>query len=1033
MARTVRRNVLSVNINNLNEKYDNFVEFHGLCTNKNYVGIDQRTFSEVENMYVDQNNELSTRPTVKQILVFDSKYVILDIVKINERVFYHVQDTEDDKYYVLFEYTFEGSKNLKTLEASEKVHVCWFNSGYAVFTENNIYSIRFDKDDYPLVFQGSGAVYAPITKIVSGTETVENESPNLFTSSYVTRYLFEYGKDTIHSDIVGEKVDVTIGDTTYHDIVFQEYNDKVFYKRFGTITDVDVIISRQNSAGTNIFVAYKYDTLEYYISINGTIFLKDNFPELATANQIPVLSDDANTVYIIGDVTYDEGELYYYVNLYSKSTITTTSDYVSQDWSSEQIWLRDKTYNYWYAKKIENSKYVMYTTVYRPGETIIDDKIYSPYYANPFGYSTGTGNVAYILPIRFDITGYITNNNDANTSGSIDIGRARGNYFVTLIKSNDIINYDFVTTPLEKNYANKIRYLSEQRDKVPMIVFAKSISSSYDCYFFLLDQSLNLYRKFGSDRSTVGSNDNVVYFISPMPYLVEHSFSISGTDTKYYKADVNVSLSQTDNIYRILYEQKLLIYKFAWKEEVPYDASIYTDTFTYPETPSSSYVDNRGTVPFVPDNTDVNRKNISIPDKTATKFVLAYNSDNFMTEYFVYYNEVTIKYMFTTGIDLPVYMNGELFTWYYNDYVYTNQYDGIITIDYTTEGEINYIIPYLSNEFMVTTISFDNYVYTSQKVDVGDVNKLGTIQGDFIYVPESAKIEYPGKVTAFANFSQTSLGVFLENSVYELQYDNDVNGYEVYLSAKTKLQLGNRDGADVLVSYDGSTIFVSTLKGLSGLTYKDFVQSTEQVYNYLTESILTEYYQFAVEPIKMYQYKDWLILYRKDYNKLLVFDIRTSSWWPWTLPYNVTKLITLDEELYAVCSDNNMYRFRFNELTVYDNDLHAFNWSFVTQMLHFDAPNNYKHIRSLSIFTSQEGRELRFKMFFKNYRNLYNPSDTDTVEYNINELTTMIKRVNFIKTNAFQFGISNDATDKYPKPLVTPNIAIKYRITEKVR
>lgn len=92
----------------------------------------------------------------------------------------------------------------------------------------------------------------------------------------------------------------------------------------------------------------------------------------------------------------------------------------------------------------------MYTTVYRPNETIIDGKIYSPYYANPFGYSTGTGNVAYILPIRFDITGYITNNNDANTSGSIDIGRAGGNYFVTLIKSNDIINYDFVTTPLEK-------------------------------------------------------------------------------------------------------------------------------------------------------------------------------------------------------------------------------------------------------------------------------------------------------------------------------------------------------------------------------------------------------------------------------------------------------------------------------------------------------------------------------------------------------------------------------------------------------
>lgn len=81
MARTVRRNVLSVNINNLNEKYDNFVEFHGLCTNKNYVGIDQRTFSEVENMYVNQQNELSTRPTLKEIKVLDSDYIILDIVK----------------------------------------------------------------------------------------------------------------------------------------------------------------------------------------------------------------------------------------------------------------------------------------------------------------------------------------------------------------------------------------------------------------------------------------------------------------------------------------------------------------------------------------------------------------------------------------------------------------------------------------------------------------------------------------------------------------------------------------------------------------------------------------------------------------------------------------------------------------------------------------------------------------------------------------------------------------------------------------
>ena len=64
MGRTVRRNALSVNVGSLDEKYFNFMQFKGLCTNKNYVGIDQNTFDEVNNMYVDQDDQLSTRPPV---------------------------------------------------------------------------------------------------------------------------------------------------------------------------------------------------------------------------------------------------------------------------------------------------------------------------------------------------------------------------------------------------------------------------------------------------------------------------------------------------------------------------------------------------------------------------------------------------------------------------------------------------------------------------------------------------------------------------------------------------------------------------------------------------------------------------------------------------------------------------------------------------------------------------------------------------------------------------------------------------------
>ena len=47
MAKTIRRNPMSVSTVNLDEKYINFMEYKGLCTNKNYVTIDQETFSEV--------------------------------------------------------------------------------------------------------------------------------------------------------------------------------------------------------------------------------------------------------------------------------------------------------------------------------------------------------------------------------------------------------------------------------------------------------------------------------------------------------------------------------------------------------------------------------------------------------------------------------------------------------------------------------------------------------------------------------------------------------------------------------------------------------------------------------------------------------------------------------------------------------------------------------------------------------------------------------------------------------------------------
>ena len=128
--------------------------------------------------------------------------------------------------------------------------------------------------------------------------------------------------------------------------------------------------------------------------------------------------------------------------------------------------------------------------------------------------------------------------------------------------------------------------------------------------------------------------------------------------------------------------------------------------------------------------------------------------------------------------------------------------------------------------------------------------------------------------------------------------------------------------------------------------------------------------------------------------------------------------------------------YKFDKLTTDFHDMidSRIDWLVRSQKLHFSAPNNYKHIRSLSIVTDENNTdELTFNLVFKNYRNLNNLSSSDVVEFEVTSLTTVIKRVNFIKTNAFQFEISNYKRDKTPHRFVTPNIAIKFRVTERVR
>ena len=65
MTRTIKREPFSISIPNDQSGFFNLIGFKGLCDNQNDVAIDQTTFAESENVYVDSNDCLSSRPPLK--------------------------------------------------------------------------------------------------------------------------------------------------------------------------------------------------------------------------------------------------------------------------------------------------------------------------------------------------------------------------------------------------------------------------------------------------------------------------------------------------------------------------------------------------------------------------------------------------------------------------------------------------------------------------------------------------------------------------------------------------------------------------------------------------------------------------------------------------------------------------------------------------------------------------------------------------------------------------------------------------------
>lgn len=964
MAKTVNRRPLSVTTDSDDlpqETYFNFAEFKGLNTNRNYVTIDQNSFSEVNNMYVNQNGELSTRPPLKRYniatLGIDADEEIVHIYKVNSLLIYHVRNPKSG-YFVKFVYN--GQQYNKAVPS--EINILWLDDKYVIFAKNTLYAFNWDYDKDELVwYEAADIVYTPVTEVIYGGNSADFqavESKNIFTTSEIIRYLFDRTVDTDQRGILGKTVDFELpdivddnGEPVKFSIVWVLNNDKVFVSKLG---EVAADYMQASNHGT-LLATIDTDLTKCWYSLDGNVFLQVNGPSnnFARHAAIRFMSDDSRTLWwYFTDGSAQEKSRIYYANLPYENNAASI------------LW---NTIDF---NEIQGFEVNSYSRSDRTGYSTIFKVSNIPQYG--VGTSSDSSRcVIYFPEITRTYENYSNGEKSYSETGTKSKGSTTGSLIITVY--NGVPNlYIGNSEKLDGNSANLCKARLASRDFTVFYLYYVDFmqtSGRITPEVFTLSDELVPY---ASIRLPNGKGYTSVDFMQTSgEFVVTDRFvtDFKGTTKYTYDTYLNVdfekhiaeakvgAICESGDIYSVI---KYGVFKMRDK----FDASKHLPKYTYAGTTAD---DERINLNLELDDTTISMTTVN---SVASNNIRISASESIITDKYFRYNGLNIS-LLDIGITTAIYLSDDGTTFIVqddNNLLWTNDFTGQVAVDLLNEVDIVYQLPTLVDNFVTGVISIANKVYWSSKRE------------GKIYFPEDDVVEFADEPTALVVFSQTVLGIFLENNVYELQYDSDNDLYQLL---PTKLQLGNRRNSDVLLNYDGQTIFVTTIKGLSSLNYQDFVQSTEQVYTYLTENIMDDYDKYRIGPIKLYQYKDWLFMYRQDTTILYVLDLRNASWWKWTNFGNVQQIVFDGEEIEAVV-DGYLYYYDFKTDDFRDNIDARIDWKFVSQKMHFTYPNNYKHIRSLTVFNSQEVNSLRYKMSFRNYRSLFNSEANDTVEYQVN-------------------------------------------------
>lgn len=380
-----------------------------------------------------------------------------------------------------------------------------------------------------------------------------------------------------------------------------------------------------------------------------------------------------------------------------------------------------------------------------------------------------------------------------------------------------------------------------------------------------------------------------------------------------------------------------------------------------------------------------------------------------------------------------------------NNIIYTNRLldNDIASITYTyNKTEPFKLVPNISYSDTELYLAFgDKLKITENSRNINDNTRIS------FNLPAKNNQSFIDNITAMVNISTTDVAIFFKDKIVLCSKVEDENlGYR-YDYYNTKLSLGVRLGDSVINTLEGSYTIFPTIRGLAIMNYQAFMATTDQIVEYITDEIKEIWDKFyeASNIIKIIQHKGHLIL-TNNTKDILLYNISRKTWWKWEIPYNVLntlsdqidlRLITRGE--LCIFTDTYIVNNEVKKLKYYDFSAHGenntINWKVISQPLHLKAINYYKNLKELifQLFTDNTEKEINtINAQIKLYRKNITVREPATIQFTIEQLRTFVKRFNYWKINEVQWGLANDTNTSAPAKLKLNGISIKYELGDEV-